>query len=335
MAFCTICGKQLADGEVCTCQQNNAQSVPQGSIPQGMPYTGAPQQGSPYTAAYGAPQQEAPKSSVDMGGAFKKAIDHIKNTVKKPITAAEEYYENGTIPSSAVLIGILTIAYVFATVLNLISKIFYALSYYKKSVKIYYKPNGLTYGEYLDLKKITRWDILNDYSINVGTIFQSIFFPIIYIVLMGATVFGLFYLIDAVVLKKKTDVNKIASLCGAVSVPLIGAIAVKILYNFIHVGALRGFFFPIFIVCMSVLTAIQGFTILSKEIKDRKQLVISLAILVAGLVTVEYLIGLFLYKSTTFFALPGVPFVSSEYMGKYQILKSQYGIDMQTFFYLY
>lgn len=126
---------------------------------------------------------------------------------------------------------------------------------------------------------------------------------------MGATVFGLFYLIDAVVLKKKTDVNKIASLCGAVSVPLIGAIAVKILYNFIRVGALRGFFFPIFIVFMSVLTAIQGFTILSKEIKDRKQLVISLAILVVGLVTVEYLIGLFLYKSATFFTLPGVPFI--------------------------
>ena len=60
---------------------------------------------------------------------------------------------------------------------------------------------------------------------------------------------------------------------------------------------------------MSVLTAIQGFTILSKEIKDRKQLVISLAILVVGLVTVEYLIGLFLYKSATFFTLPGVPFI--------------------------
>ena len=163
--------------------------------------------------------------------------------------------------------------------------------------------------QYLDSIGYTRWDILNDYSINVGTIFQSIFFPIIYIVLMGATVFGLFYLIDAVVLKKKTDVNKIASLCGAVSVPLIGAMAVKILYNFIRVGALRGFFFPIFIVFMSVLTAIQGFTILSKEIKDRKQLVISLAILVAGLVTVEYLIGLFLYKSVTFFTLPGVPFI--------------------------
>ena len=319
MAFCTICGKQLADGEVCTCQQNNAQSVPQGSIPQGMPYTGAQQQGSPYTAAYGAPQQGTsytgapqqgtPKSSVDMGGAFKKAIDHIKNTVKKPITAAEEYYENGTIPSSAVLIGILTIAYVFATVLNLISKIFYALSSFKKQAKGLYRLWGMTYGEYLDSIGYTRWDILNDYSINVGTIFQSIFFPIIYIVLMGATVFGLFYLIDAVVLKKKTDVNKIASLCGAVSVPLIGAMAVKILYNFIRVGALRGFFFPIFIVFMSVLTAIQGFTILSKEIKDRKQLVISLAILVAGLVTVEYLIGLFLYKSVTFFTLPGVPFI--------------------------
>lgn len=309
MAFCTICGKQLADGEVCTCQQNNAQSVPQGNIPQGMPYTGAPQQGAPYTAAYGAPQQEAPKSSVDMGGAFKKAIDHIKNTVKKPITAAEEYYENGTIPSSAVLIGILTVAYVFATVLNLISKIIYTLADAKKSLKGMYRLLGMSYGEYLKSLGVTRWDILNNASINVGTIFQSIFFPIIYIVLMGATVFGLFYLIDAVVLKKKTDVNKIASLCGAVSVPLIGAMAVRILYNFIHVSALRGFFFPIFIVCMSVLTAIQGFTILSKEIKDRKQLVLSLAILVAGLVTVEYLIGLFLYKSVTFFTLPGVPFI--------------------------
>lgn len=267
MAFCTICGKQLADGEVCTCQQNNAQSVPQGNIPQGMPYTGAPQQGSPYTAAYGAPQQEAPKSSVDMGGAFKKAIDHIKNTVKKPITAAEEYYENGTIPSSAVLIGILTIAYVFATVLNLISKIFYALSSFKKQAKGLYRLLGMSYGEYLDSIGYTRWDILNDYSINVGTIFQSIFFPIIYIVLMGATVFGLFYLIDAVVLKKKTDVNKIASLCGAVSVPLIGAMAVKILYNFIRVGALRGFFFPIFIVFMSVLTAIQDLRFLAKRLR--------------------------------------------------------------------
>lgn len=102
-----------------------------------MPYTGAPQQGSPYTAAYGAPQQEAPKSSVDMGGAFKKAIDHIKNTVKKPITAAEEYYENGTIPSSAVLIGILTIAYVFATVLNLISKIFMHLVHLKSRLRVF------------------------------------------------------------------------------------------------------------------------------------------------------------------------------------------------------
>lgn len=78
MAFCTICGKQLADGEVCTCQQNNAQSVPQGSIPQGMPYTGAPQQGSPYTAAYGAPQQEAPKSSVDMEALLRKLLTILR-----------------------------------------------------------------------------------------------------------------------------------------------------------------------------------------------------------------------------------------------------------------
>lgn len=240
---------------------------------------------------------------------LRKLLTILRILLRNLSPAAEEYYENGTIPSSAVLIGILTIAYVFATVLNLISKIFYALSSFKKQAKGLYRLLGMSYGEYLDSIGYTRWDILNDYSINVGTIFQSIFFPIIYIVLMGATVFGLFYLIDAVVLKKKTDVNKIASLCGAVSVPLIGAIAVKILYNFIRVGALRGFFFPIFIVFMSVLTAIQGFTILSKEIKDRKQLVISLAILVVGLVTVEYLIGLFLYKSATFFTLPGVPFI--------------------------
>ena len=307
MAFCTICGKQLADGEVCTCQQNNAQSVPQGNIPQGMPYAGAQQNG--YSAPYGASQQGGQSSSVDMGGAFKKAIDHIKNTIKKPITAAEEYYENGTIPSSAVLIGILTVAYVLATILNLVSKIIYTLAHARKSAKSFL-IFGLSYSEYLDELGITRWDILKQSaSINVGTFFQSIFFPIIYIAIMGGAVVGLFCLIDAFVLKKKTDINKIASLCGAVSVPLIGATVVRVISNFINVSALRGFFFPIFIVCMSVLTAIQGFVILNKEIKDRKQLVISLAILVAGLVTVEYLIGLFLYKCPVFFSLPGVPFI--------------------------
>ena len=290
MAFCTNCGRQLADGEVCTCQQNNAQSVPQG-----MPYA--------------QPQQATPNKSVDMGGAFSKAIDHIKNTIKKPITAAEEYYENGTIPSSAVLVGMITVLYVIATVLNLISKILYALTTAKKTAKPYYKLLDMSYGEYLEFEDITRWDILNAAGIDGGTIVQSVFFPIIYIVLMGATVFGLMYLIDAVVLKRKTDLNKVASLCGAVSVPLLGSIAVKVISNFIHVKALNNMLFPIFIVCMSVLVAIQGFTILSKEIQDRKKLLLSLAIMVAGLVIVEFLIGLFLYKCTVFFALPGVPFI--------------------------
>ncbi len=309
MAFCTICGKQLADGEVCTCQQNNAQSVPQGNIPQGNIPQGVPQGNIPQGMPYAQPNQAASGKSVDMGGAFSKAIAHIKNTIKKPLTAAEEYYENGTIPSSAVLIGMITVAYVIATVLNLISNIIYSLSAAKKSLKGMYKILGMSYGEYLDYAGVTRWDILKADGINVGTIFQSIFFPIIFVVLMGAAVVGLAYLIDAVVLKRKTDINKVFSLCGAVSVPLLGATVVRVISNFIHVRALNGMIFPIFIICMSVLTAIQGFIILSKEIKDRKQLVLSLAIMVAGLVIVDFLIGLFLYKCTVFFALPGIPFV--------------------------
>lgn len=62
MGFCTFCGKQLADGEVCTCQQTapqqNVYGAPQNNegtqgtytAPQGT-YT-APQQGT-YTAPQG------------------------------------------------------------------------------------------------------------------------------------------------------------------------------------------------------------------------------------------------------------------------------------------
>lgn len=54
MGFCTFCGKQLADGEVCTCQQ----TAPQQNV------YGAPQNNGGTQGTYTAPQGKIGRAHV-------------------------------------------------------------------------------------------------------------------------------------------------------------------------------------------------------------------------------------------------------------------------------
>ncbi len=289
MTFCTFCGRQLADGEVCNCQQNAA---PQNNIPQGMPY-GQPQpapQGMPYGQPQPAPQTAKKQSQGD--NAIKLVISHITNTIKKPLTAAEEYYEKGTVASSGILVGLIAVVYVISQLLYLVTRIIYRLAYYKKSVKSsgILALNGISYSDYLKLNGITRWDILKDVGYRGYTFVQAVFFPIIYVVLMAAVVIGIYYLVSSVILKEKADIAKAMNLMGATSVPLLGALVFTVINRVFHVGFLNSAFFPIAITCCGFLTLLQGLLIIGKEIKDRKKLLLTLALSVAILMIAHYVI---------------------------------------------
>lgn len=291
MTFCSFCGKQLADGEVCTCQQNNAQQA-------------APQQ--PIYAQPAPAPAPQPKKASASDNVIKTVFGHIVNTVKKPITAAEEYYEKGTAVSSGIIIALVAISYLFMTVCNLIITILYRLSYLSKSTKAARKVLGgisvkeyLALGEFYNSDVTTKWEYLNYYGIKGGTIVQSIFFPIIYVVLMSAVIIGIVYLVNALILKNKTDITKTLNLMASASVPLIGSCVFMVLRQVFHVGFLQSAFFPIAISVCGLITLLQVLVVLKKEITDRKQYVLSLIFAVAVLTIAHYVIWYLIMRHCT------------------------------------
>lgn len=64
------------------------------------------------------PGQEAPKSNVDVGGGFKAIIGLFKGIIKKPIDAAEEFYNKSDMTASIIAIAMIAGLYVIASCLT-------------------------------------------------------------------------------------------------------------------------------------------------------------------------------------------------------------------------
>lgn len=292
MTFCTYCGKQLQDGEVCTCQQDNAaqQTAPQNSAPQEAPQPQADSytQPQPQVNTYAQPQAE-PKNKADVGGGFKTVIELFKKTIKTPFEAAEEFYRKSDLVASIIAIAMVAGLYVIATMLNFVA----VCSHYLRIAG---------WNSSYKLLGYTRWDILKLADISVVDLIQSIFFPIIWVAVMTGAIIGLSILVNKVILKKNINIKGTLSLCASVSVPLMAALAIKIISNFIFVGAFRNMVFPIITVCLGFLTLLQGLNIVSKEVENRNKLLIVLAIGVAGLIITNYLLNILVMNhcQTTF-----------------------------------
>lgn len=285
MTFCTYCGKQLQDGEICTCQQNNAaqQTAPQNSAPQ----EAAPQ---PQADAYAQPQPQAePKNKADVGGGFKAIIELFKKTIKTPFEAAEEFYRKSDFVASIIAIAMVAGLYMIATMLNFVA----VCSHYLRVA-------GWNSG--YKILGYSKWDILELADISIVDLIQSVFFPIIWVSVMTGAIIGLSILVNKVILKKSINIKGTLSLCASVSVPLMAALVVRIISNFIFVDAFTNMVFPIITVCLGFLTLLQGLNIISKEVGNRNKLLIVLAIGVAGLIITNYLLNVLVMNhcQTTF-----------------------------------
>lgn len=118
MSFCTKCGRQLVDGEVCTCQQTVQPQV-NPAVQQINP------QGAPQTQVNPAAQQVNPQAaSTKAAGANPSFISELgvlfKGLFKKPVEAVSEYVGKSSIMTSAILIGVLAF-------LNAIASLFYMI----------------------------------------------------------------------------------------------------------------------------------------------------------------------------------------------------------------
>ena len=153
MNFCTKCGRQLADGEVCTCQQtvqpqiNPAAAQPQVNQAAGQQSQATTQQFQGAGQPQGAPQpQFNPQGAPQMNNASKAAGSNssfiselgilFKGLIKKPVEAVSEYVEKSSIMASAVLVGVLAF-------LSAVAQLFYMIERNvdtKVSASKYYNP---------------------------------------------------------------------------------------------------------------------------------------------------------------------------------------------------
>lgn len=145
MKYCTNCGRQLADDEVCTCRQqaqpqapnqtqdNNAQAdnaaqqaqfngQPQGSA-QGQ-FNGQPQ-GSAQSQAFDNFTQQVSAAGQQLQNDKNVAsiITFYKGLVKKPAQAAADFVKNANMASGFIFIGLFAIVEVVLSVVYLLSSV--------------------------------------------------------------------------------------------------------------------------------------------------------------------------------------------------------------------
>ena len=237
MSFCPFCGKELAEGETCTCRQE-----------------AQPQQTSTYAG------------SVNMESEMRGLGDFVKKTFTNPIEAAEEYFEKGTVATTAILWGTLLI---LSVIVSLLAKVWYVR-------------------DYIDYVS--------------GSVFvKAIFFPIIYMVVMTLATVITAFVVD-IVLKREFRLDKLISLCGAVMVPLIVGMLATWLRVYMPVSGLS-LVFSMIITLSNFVALIQGLACLNKMIPDRKKLLLGIVISIVMLMLFRFLICLPLGSYTGFVPL--------------------------------
>lgn len=288
MGFCTACGKPLADGEVCTCQQTTAATPEQGV------YSAAQTDVAQGTAQAEtvAKKVKVKMPKVDGNGLFAPIIDNCKDTIENPLDAGNNYYKKATTKATITSLVTLAVLYVLTSVFNLLGNALHVLSIYKKSVKPALALYGIKYGDYLKEMGVKRSDLLRTSGITGGSWVQAIFFPIIYMVLMGAVIIGLVYVVNQFIVKKeKVQIMNVAKFCASVSLPISVALVVRFLDGFVHVAWLNGTVLAGIYFAALLIALLQAFEIVRELVQDKKQYVLSLCVMVFGIVLFNYLVG--------------------------------------------
>ena len=147
MKYCTNCGRQLADDEVCTCRQqapnqtqdNNAQAY---NAAQQAQFNGQPQgqfngqpQGSAQSQAFDNFTQQVSAAGQQLQNDKNVAsiITFYKGLVKKPAQAAADFVKNANMASGFIFIGLFAIVEVVLSVVYLLSSVIGSIGTYSGS----------------------------------------------------------------------------------------------------------------------------------------------------------------------------------------------------------
>lgn len=121
MKYCTNCGRQLADDEVCTCRQQAQPQAPNQTQGQ---FNGQPQ-GSAQSQAFDNFTQQVSAAGQQLQNDKNVAsiITFYKGLVKKPAQAAVDFVKNANMASGFIFIGLFAIVEVVLSVVYLLSSV--------------------------------------------------------------------------------------------------------------------------------------------------------------------------------------------------------------------
>ena len=133
MKYCTNCGRQLADDEVCTCRQQAQPQAPNQTQDNNAQADNAAQQGQFNGQPQGSAQSQAFDNFTQQVSAAGQQLQNDKNVasiitfykglVKKPAQAAADFVKNANMASGFIFIGLFAIVEVVLSVVYLLSSV--------------------------------------------------------------------------------------------------------------------------------------------------------------------------------------------------------------------
>lgn len=232
MAFCKFCGKELQEGEVCSCQAGNEQPANTAAPVQPDPVQPNPAQPDPAQPTGGAPTQPSVTITLpnkdEVSNVVNKIISTILGVLKHPATEGRAFVANGDRNTA---IGIIVLQ-------ALISSIF--------SVFAIGKINSL-------LGLVGSFTAAYKFS-GVKAFFVTLLFSLVFSVIMVA----LFY-VTAIILKLGTNLTQMLSVVAVRSIALLPLMVLACIFFLINVGIGLGLFYgSILLAMIFLLDAVKG-----------------------------------------------------------------------------
>ena len=304
MAFCTLCGAKLEEGQICACQQTQeskislnkgkGQPVQQTSVqPEMSEQTTqqASQQATQQTTQETAAQQAAQPAKPNIFKAgFKDILDFFKTVIRKPFDATEAFFDKANPVSAGILWVILMSVYVFENILNTIIGAVLMDSYGES--RFFHMSKYSTNFLRAMFGSVADKDML--YHVGFGSYVQAFFFPILWITSMTVVVFGIGLLINLIFVKGnlKQALCKIGALCGVTSFGLIVIQVLAMMRNIIGVEG-ANILFTAAQSIVALFVVVQGLICINKVMPTKNKTCLAVMISIAGLTISNYLLNLF------------------------------------------
>ena len=269
MSFCKYCGRQLQDGEVCTCQQPQQAPVQQAAPQQTMGGAAQPQQGFNQQAAqqtFNQQQayQQAPQQASKPAGPnpATEYLGILKGVFTSPVETVSAFVANANIIMIAILIG-------GQAIINMLTRLFDMLIANGKA-------KVTTGSKELDslLSAYTSYTSTKPYE--VGAIFKNMFLEIL-LVAVSAAIFALVLMLIAKAFK--ANVNYIQAL-SVYAVTAVLGVPAKLLSWVIGLTSIG--FFDRISSCITVFATVSGYAFIYIAIralcKDEKKVPLIMAL---------------------------------------------------------